>query len=79
MMKRCEDPQHKAYKNYGGRGVTVCPAWHDPAVFVAYLEEVLGPCPEGHTLDRIDNDGPYAPGNVRWVDWSTQHKNKRRS
>jgi hypothetical protein len=79
MMARCENPQHKAYKNYGGRGIRVCAEWHDPAVFAAYLDEVLGPCPEGHTLDRIETNGGYEPGNVRWLDWPSQHRNKRRS
>jgi hypothetical protein len=78
MMARCYRPAHKGYKNYGGRGIRVCSEWHDPAVFAAYLDEELGPCPEGHTLDRIDPDGDYEPGNVRWLDWPAQHKNKRR-
>jgi hypothetical protein len=78
MMARCENTRHKAYKNYGGRGIRVCDEWRDPAKFVQYLEANLGPCPEGHTLDRIDVDRDYEPGNIRWADWHTQHSNKRR-
>jgi hypothetical protein len=79
MVRRCEDPADRAYHNYGGRGIAVCPEWRDdPAVFVAYLRDTLGPCPDGHSLDRIDNDGDYEPGNVRWVDAVTQRHNQRR-
>lgn len=79
MMHRCTSPTSPDYPNYGGRGITVHPAWHEPATFLAYLSAELGPRPEGYSLDRIDTDGPYAPGNVRWADASTQRRNQRRS
>jgi hypothetical protein len=77
MIKRCEDPDSKSYPNYGQRGISVADEWHDPAVFIDYLDTHLGPLPAGYTLDRIANDGNYEPGNVRWADWFTQNRNQR--
>lgn len=76
MMARCYHPNHDAYARYGGRGITVCEAWHDPAAFVADVERLLGQRPDGFTLDRIDNDSGYAPGNVRWASRTTQSRNR---
>lgn len=78
MRKRCDDPRDSHYKNYGARGIRVCGEWYDVSEFIRYLEEELGPCPEGHSLDRVDNNGNYEPGNVRWADPMTQRHNQRR-
>lgn len=78
MMSRCHDPRNSHYEYYGARGISVCPEWHNPRAFAAYLEETLGPRPEGCSLDRIDNDGNYEPGNIRWADVLTQRHNQRR-
>jgi hypothetical protein len=78
MRKRCDDPSNSHYMHYGGRGIRVCDEWYDVSVFIAYLESQLGPCPEGHSLDRIDNNGHYEPGNVRWASPITQRHNQRR-
>jgi hypothetical protein len=79
MVDRCHDSKNPNYPRYGGRGITVADAWRDPAAFIAYLESELGPCPSGHSLDRIDNDGNYEPGNIRWADGATQRRNQRPS
>ena len=78
MMRRCYSEKCKDYKNYGGRGITVCPRWHDPAAFIEDIERQLGPRPAGHSLDRIRNGLGYKPSNVRWADAFTQSRNTRR-
>lgn len=76
MLKRCQKPWHPKFPEYGGRGIAVCEAWENFEVFLADLE-TLGPCPEGCSLDRIDNGGDYEPGNVRWAPSTDQNLNKR--
>lgn len=72
MMRRCYDEQHKDYEHYRSRGITVCEEWrNDAGRFVSDM----GECPEGYTLDRIDNDGPYASWNCRWATRLTQSRN----
>lgn len=77
MWARCTKPTATGYRDYGGRGITVCEPWRDPAVFIAYIETSIGPRPEGLTLDRIDNDGNYEPGNLRWSTFEEQARNRR--
>jgi hypothetical protein len=78
MMNRCYNEKAKSYKNYGGRGITVCPEWHDVRNYVAWIEANLGSRPEGLTLDRVNNDGNYEPGNMRWATYSEQNLNRRK-
>jgi hypothetical protein len=75
MKERCLDPRHHAYRNYGGRGVTVCAEWQQD--FALFLAEVGMRPPGRYSLDRIDNERGYEPGNVRWADSRTQNRNRR--
>jgi hypothetical protein len=77
MLYRCEAPAHKDYPNYGGRGISVCKSWHDVQAFIGWIEGHLGPRPDRRSLDRIDNDGNYEPGNVRWATPAEQRRNQR--
>lgn len=77
MVRRCTNPNQSTYRYYGARGISVCPAW--AASFKQFLGD-MGPVPhEGWTLDRIDPDGNYEPGNCRWASYETQMNNKRNS
>lgn len=75
MKRRCFNENAPNFHNYGGRGIRVCSEWIDS--FVAFYHHIgTRPSPD-HSLDRIDNDGHYVPGNVRWATMSTQLFNRR--
>lgn len=77
MKSRCHNPRVKAYSYYGARGITVCDRWRES--FGAFLED-MGPRPTAeHSIDRINPDGNYEPGNCRWVTDEAQNFNKRES
>ena len=77
MMLRCYSDKAPGYRDYGARGIEVFGPWHDPRVYIEYVETILGSKPgPGYTIDRIDNDGNYGPGNVQWADRSTQLRNR---
>jgi hypothetical protein len=73
MRHRCRNPNGKDFKYYGGRGIRVCERWSD---FTNFLAD-MGERPPGQSLDRIDNDGNYEPGNVRWATRKQQRANRR--
>lgn len=73
MRTRCQNPNYDGFHDYGGRGITVCPEWN---AFEGFLAD-MGERPEGTTLDRIDVDGNYEPGNCRWATVSEQNRNMR--
>lgn len=78
MVARCTRVEFPSYKNYGARGIRIHEPWlDDPLAFATWLNENLGPRPEGQTLDRIDGDGHYEPGNLRWASRQLQAANRK--
>lgn len=73
MLYRCNNPKHKFYGRYGGRGITVCDRWLEIANFIEDMNEAYV---EGMLLNRIDNNGNYTPANCNWVTAECQQNNK---
>lgn len=74
MRNRCLNPAAEHYPGYGGRGITICERWGDYQNFLADM----GPRPSNkHSIDRIDNEGNYEPGNCRWATVKQQSRNRR--
>jgi hypothetical protein len=76
MLNRCYTPSAPNYHLYGGRGITVCEQWRGKDGFPQFYAD-LGKRPKGCSLDRIDSDGNYEPGNVRWATAKEQSNNRR--
>lgn len=78
MIQRCNNPNCKSYPLYGGRGIEVCTEWkNDFLAFYNYVSTLEHCGEEGYTLDRINVNGDYEPGNVRFADAKTQTRNRR--
>lgn len=77
MIQRCTDTNTDKYPVYGGRGIRVCAEWRrDFKLFHDYVSQLSDYGKKGYTLDRIDNDGNYEPGNIRWASPATQARNQ---
>lgn len=73
MKERCQNPNHTHFKNYGGRGITVCERWSSFEIFLSDM----GARPKGYSLDRGNSNGDYTPENCRWASRATQNKNAK--
>lgn len=75
MKQRCHNPKQPHYERYGGRGITVCEEWRNS--FEAFYRDMGDPPSPAHSIDRIDNDRGYEPGNCRWATPLEQRHNRR--
>lgn len=78
IIDRCTNPNIHNFADYGGRGVIICEEWrHDFQAFHAYVSRLPNYAKKGFSIDRVDNEGSYVPGNVRWATQAEQNRNRR--
>lgn len=77
MLQRCTNPNNTDYKYYGARGIKVCKRWMKSMNFIADVLAEIGERPPGLTLDRINTNKDYKPGNIRWATRAEQSRNRR--
>jgi hypothetical protein len=75
MNQRCSNPNNPRWKDYGGRGITVCDAWRES--FEAFFRDMGARPTSNHSIDRIENERGYEPSNCRWATRSEQQRNRR--
>ena len=75
MRQRCLNPKHPSYKNYGGRGISICKRWMSFEAFYADLGDKL----KTYSLERVNVNGNYEPNNCKWIPMAQQAKNKRKT
>jgi hypothetical protein len=77
IKRRCSSPHHASYRNYGARGISIYPEWEkDYSKFESYILDTIGAMPKGKSLDRIDSNKDYVPGNLRWATRIEQNLNR---
>lgn len=75
MKARCRNKKSPAYKNYGGRGITVCDRWLNSFQF--FIDDMGSRPSKNHSIERLDNDAGYSPENCVWTTWTEQCANRR--